>query len=130
MSVRTCRWLLWLGTAVALPVPILVLGPGLVPPARLLMLGGIGLAVMLLENARGAVGPLAALLLAQAVVYLGLLWLAAALVARGLARLPPRGLAIVTVGLLAVGLALASSTAVYHTPFGPTAHARWPCVFR
>jgi hypothetical protein len=130
MSARASRWLLWLGLVVVLPVPVLFIGSGLVPAARLLMLGGIGLAVMLFENARGAVGPLAALLLGQGALYLGLLWLAAHLASRSLGRLTPRARAAVTVATLAAGLALASTTAIYHTPFGQTAHASWPQVFR
>ena len=86
------------------------------------MLGGIGIAVMLLENARGAVGPLTAVLLGQGVLYLGLLWLAAHLASRLLGRLPPRHLAAVTLAVLAAGLTLASTFAIYHTPFGQTAH--------
>jgi hypothetical protein len=129
MSASASRWLLWLGLVVALPVPILFLGPGLVPAARLLMLGGIGIAVMLLENARGAVGPLTAVLLGQGVLYLGLLWLAAHLASRLLGRLPPRRLAAVTLAVLAAGLTLASTFAIYHTPFGQTAHASWLHVF-
>ncbi len=130
MSASVSRWLLWLGLVVALPVPILFLGPGLVPAARLLMLGGIGIAVMLLENARGAVGPLTAVLLGQGVLYLGLLWLAAHLASRLLGRLSPRGCAAVTLAVLAAGLTLASMFTIYHSPFGQTSHVGWLHVFR
>ena len=65
MSTRTARWILWISFVLMVPVPILLFGPGLVPAARLIMLGGIALAVALFESSRGAVGMLAGILLAQ-----------------------------------------------------------------
>jgi uncharacterized protein affecting Mg2+/Co2+ transport len=39
MTIRTARWTLWLGMMVMLPVPFFLAETGLVPPARILMLG-------------------------------------------------------------------------------------------
>ena len=117
MSIRTSRWILWIGFVLMVPVPILFLGPGLVPTARLLMLGAISAAVLLLENARGAVGMLAGLLLAQGFLYLGLLWLAAHILSRTLGRFSAKTVAWATIGVVAVGLLLASLFDGYRGPY-------------
>ena len=117
MSIRTSRWILWIGFVLLVPVPILFLGPGLVPTARLLMLGGISVAVMLVENARGAVGMIAVVLLAQGFLYMGVLWLAAHILSRTLGRFSPKVVARATIGVIAVGLLLASLFDVYRGPY-------------
>ena len=113
------RFILWVTSALTVPLPILILGPGWVPPARLLMLGGISLAVMLSESARGMVGIAAAVFLGQAVAYGALLWLAAHLLSRLLGHLPPRAVAPIVLAGVALGVAVAASFEVYHTPFAP-----------
>ena len=117
MSTRASQRILWIASALLVPLPVLFPGPGLVPAARFLMLGGVSLAVMLFESTRGAVAPLAALLLLQAVVWLALLWLVAGLAARGLARLRSQARMRVTLALVAAALLLAATTEIYHTPF-------------
>jgi hypothetical protein len=121
MSARSARRILWLGSLLMAPVPVLLFGPGLVPPARLLMLGGLGAAVMVFESARGAAGPLTAVLLVQGLVWAGLLWVAAWAVARPLARLSPGTAAAIAWLALAAGLVAASVLDVYHTPFAAEA---------
>jgi hypothetical protein len=121
MTTRAARRLLWLGSLVALPVPILLLGPGLVPPARLAELGAISLAVAVVESARGNVLQVAAVFLVQAAVWTSVLWIAAWLAARALARLGPRVLRSATLAALAVGLAVACALPVYRTPFAARA---------
>jgi hypothetical protein len=117
MSTPATRWILWSCAALTLPAPVLLLGPGWVPPLRLLELGIASVAFMLLENPRGAAGPVAALLLGQAALYLALLWGLARIASRGLGRLRPRVRASVTWAVVAGGLALSASFEIYQTPF-------------
>ncbi len=117
MSTRASQRILWIASALLVPLPVLFPGPGLVPAARFLMLGGVSLAVMLFESTRGAVAPLAALLLLQAIAWLALLWLVAGLAARALARLRSQARMRVTLALVAAALLLAATTEIYHTPF-------------
>ena len=121
MSVLTSRRLLWLGLLLMLPMPMLVLDNGLVPVVRFLLLGGVCVAVMLVEDAAGVVGFLALVFLAHAIVYAGLLWLLAFAISQGLARLPPRRLAALTLAALALALLTATATRPYRTPFGRAA---------
>ena len=121
MSTRASRRMLWIAAALLVPLPVLFPGPGLVPAARFLMLGGASLAVMLFESSRGAVIPLAALLLLQGVAWLSALWLGAALAARLLARLPSHARLWVTLVLVAAGLVVGATTEIYHTPFAAEA---------
>ncbi len=117
MSTRASQRILWIASALLVPLPVLFPGPGLVPAARFLMLGGVSLAVMLFESTRGAVAPLAALLLLQAVVWLALLWLVAGLAARGPARQRSQARLRVPPALVAAALLLGATTEIYHTPF-------------
>ncbi len=117
MSARTSRWILWGTAALLLPVPIWILGPGWVPAARIGMLGGISLAFMLLENSRGAVGPIAALLGLQAGVYLASYWLLAGLASRLLSRGSRRTVAGWTLAVVAIALVVSFSFDVYRDPF-------------
>ena len=78
----SARRLLWLGFLVAVPVPVLVVAHGHVPALRLLFMGGVTLAVILLESARGAAGLLALFLIGQFALYAALSWLAAWAVTR------------------------------------------------
>jgi len=113
--------MLWIASALLVPLPVLFPGPGMVPAARFLMLGGVSLAVMLFESTRGAVAPLAALLLLQGIAWLGVLWLAAALAARLLARLPARARMRATLAIVVAGVVVASTAPIYHTPFAAEA---------
>jgi hypothetical protein len=122
MSVLTSRRLLWIGLMLALPLPMLALEDALVPVARFLLLGGVCIAVMLVEDAGGVVGLLALLFLAHAVVYAGLLWLLAFAISRGLGRLPPRRLGAITLATLVLAFLAATATRPYRTPFGRASH--------
>lgn len=121
MSRRTVRWLLFSAALLALPVPSVGLGSGLMPPLHQLELGALALAFTVLERAQG-VGPLiAALFLGQALGWALALWLAAALLARLLAGLPPLFRTRVAVFAIVLGLALAVMQPIYRTPY--SAHA-------
>ena len=131
LSRRASRWLLFAALVLMAPVPLAVLGPALVPPARILMLGVITVAVMVRESARGAAPSLAAVLLVQVAIYLAAAWLAAGLVSRLLHRIGPAAVGPVTLGLVALGLALACSFEIYDTPFSArAAHASLLDVYR
>jgi len=118
MSVLVARRLLWLGLLLALPLPMVALDAALVPVARFLLLGGVCVAVMLVEDAGGVVGLLALVFLAHACVYAGLLWLLAFAISRGLRGLTPRRRAALTLAALALGLVAVTATRPYRTPFG------------
>ena len=121
MSPRAMRWLLWLAALALLPVPIVGIGSGRVPPLHHLELGALALAFTLLERAQG-IGPLlSALFLGQALIYALALWLAAGLVAKLLSGLPPLARTRATFFLIVLGLALAIAQPIYRTPY--SAHA-------
>lgn len=112
---RASRRILWLAAVGVVPVPLLVVGPGLVPAGRLLELGGASLAVLVVESSRGVVGLLAALLLGQGLAWVGVFWLAARGAGAALSRTRrPLPLALAVVAL---GVAVASGFEVYETPF-------------
>ncbi len=117
MSERSSRLVVWIALVLALPLPLFGLEQAIVPAARSLMLAAICLLVIGLESANGVVPVLAALFLAQALLQLGLLWIAARLLVRALARLAPRwrtGLVAAAVALL---LLAGSRIELYRTPY-------------
>jgi hypothetical protein len=115
------RWLFWLAALAALPAPFFGVGAALVPPLHQLELGALAFAFTMLERAQG-IGPLiAALFVGQAVLWAGVLWLAAALVARLLFALPPLTRTRATLLLIGLGLGLALVQPIYRTPY--SAHA-------
>lgn len=120
MSARAARWWLFAGALAVLPLPLLGLQPGRVPVGRMIELGGLCLAVMAFETARG-VGPLLALgFLGQAGVWaLLLFWLSRGL-ERPLGRLAPRRRAWLAAGLLAAAVATTALLPVYRTPYAAT----------
>jgi hypothetical protein len=119
MSARRFRRALFAIAFVAAPVPIVLLGPGHVPPAQLAELGAAALVFGLAESLRGVVGLTALIFLAEALVYGVALWLVAGLAARTLGRW--RGPVLAIAVLLAL---VACAVPVYRTPY----HARQPEV--
>ncbi|MEE3326867.1 MAG: hypothetical protein VX252_06015 [Myxococcota bacterium] len=118
MSARTACWLLFIVFALTIPLPLLGPLSALAPAARYLVLASVTASVAVVEGASGPV-PLIFLLFAiHAVVYLGLEWLFAWLIARGLSTLSPgsrSGLVIVACGTLLIGSIVLD---LYRTPFG------------
>ena len=118
LSVRTSRRVFLLALLLMCPLPVFLgVVDGLMPVARIVMLGGICVAIMVLENGNGVVGTLAGLLFAQAFIYLGLIWLTSYLASSLLGRISRRALATATLALLIAGFAIATSLDLYHTPF-------------
>jgi hypothetical protein len=117
MSPRAVRRLLWLAAIFVLPLPILAFGPGLVPAAHQLELGLLALAFGALESMQGVTLALAGAFLVPGVIYAGLLWLAASIVARGLGRLPPTTRTRAALLLVMLGVAFAVAEPIYVTPF-------------
>lgn len=104
-----------------LPLPFFLAETGLVPPARILMLGLISLAVWVVEGSGGVVRISAALLLVQAAGCGGLLWIIATVAVRLLRRLSPVALRRVTFAALIAGGLVTAAFPVYRDPF--RAHA-------
>src|SRR5262245_21937929 len=115
MSPVAVRRVLWIALVLALPVPIVMLGPGRLPPAHPAEPGAAALAFGLAESLRGVVGWTALIFLAQALLYAGALWIVAALVVRALGR--ARAVALALAAVLVVA---ACAWPVYDTPY----HAR------
>jgi hypothetical protein len=126
MSDRAARWVLWTAALAALPVPILVLGPGHVPPAQIAELGAAAFVFGLAETFRGVAGWTAAIFLGQAALYALALWLGAGAVVRRLGA--RRGWAVAAAVAL---LAVAWLVPIYHTPYHATlSHATLAEVYR
>ena len=117
MSPRAVRWLLFLAALVAVPLPILAFGPGLVPAAHQLELGLLALAFGAVESTQGVTLLLAAAFLVPGLVYAALLWLAASLLARALAKLPAPTRTRAALLLVLLGIGLAAAEPIYETPF-------------
>ncbi|HYD46898.1 MAG TPA: hypothetical protein VEB21_01055 [Terriglobales bacterium] len=110
------RWL-WLTAIAVVPVPILFLGPGHVPPLRLMMLGAIAGSVVVLEQASGAVPLLALIFLFQGALYAGCAWvlITAALIAARRAGVAAVGAPAAL--LIALLLIAASLLPLYRDPY-------------
>jgi hypothetical protein len=108
--------MLWVVFLLTLPLPMLLFG-AVVPVARYLMLAGVTAALIGAEGGGAIPVQLLALFLAHALVYAGLLWLLAHLLSRLVARLAPRALAAVTLGVAVACVAAASLGRPYVTPF-------------
>jgi hypothetical protein len=121
MTRRTARWILWLGFAATLPLPFFLVVSGRVPPLRLVELGAVSVAIMVVEGSQGVVGLVAAILLGQALAYLTLLWFVCDGLSRVVERFGSRALALFTLATLLVVFLSASFFDLYRTPFRPDA---------
>lgn len=130
MSASTSRWILWLALVLALPLPMWWLGDGIVPAGRFLLLAAVCAAVRIVEGGGGVVTTVGAVLLAHALVYIALEWVAAHLISRGLARVAPRASAALTLGVVALLIVLATSQDLYRTPFGRSARSDLLAIYR
>lgn len=117
MSPRVARLLLWAAAALLVPLPFFLAQSGHVPAARIAMLGAITAAVAVVEGTHGMVAVAAAMLLAQALVYLLLQRIAAGLLVRLLGRLAPGALLPATLALVLLGAALSAGLDLYRDPF-------------
>lgn len=117
MSPRAVRRLLFLTALFVVPLPILVLGPGLVPAAHQLQLGLFALAFGVLESWQGITLTLAGIFLATGAIQGALLWLLAWALARGLATLAPTTRTRAALLLVMLGVAIAVVDPIYVTPF-------------
>ena len=116
MSPRATRRLLWLAALAMLPLPMLQFHE-LAPVTRYLLLAGVVAGLMWTEGTGTIPWLFFGLLLGHALVYAGLLWLAAWGAARGLYAAAPQRAGALAVVLVAAGLVLTLSFDVYRTPF-------------
>ena len=124
MSARSTGWLLFAAFAFTVPFP--AVGPfgGSAPAVHHAALFAATGAVAVVEGTAGPVLQILVLFAVHALATLALCGLAAWLVARLLAPLPPRTRAVVAGVMCAVLLAAAIAFPLYETPFGraPTAN--------
>jgi hypothetical protein len=118
MSVRTTRWLWFLGVWLMLPWPMLLLANAWVPAVRYLLLTLVSLAVGVLEGASGPVPWIILLFALHAAVYTAVAWGLAWGVSRALDGVTPGARRWLTLGALASALTLSLAFDVYRTPFG------------
>ena len=117
MSAQTSRRVLWAALFLLLPVPFFLAETGLVPPARIFMLGLITLSVIIAESAQGVAGLSAAFLCGQALGYAVLSWLVAFLIARTVGFFGRRALAMTTLILVLGGAVVVTGLNLYRDPF-------------
>lgn len=130
MSPLAARRLLWLLMLLALPLPLLIPGGGLIPAARMLLLGGLCVGMGIAERGSEIAGILASAFLLHAVLYAALLWCAAALIARFLARGSPRSRTYFVLTCAGLLLAWATLTRPYETPYARSPHGNLMEVLR
>ena len=130
MIPRSTRSILWLAALVLLPLPMLQVG-AMIPVTRYLLLAGVAAGLILTEGAGLIPNAMFALLLGHALVYAGLLWVAAWALAKGLHAAAPRAAGNLALALVAVAVIWAIATEPYFTPFAPdTARANLLRVLR
>ena len=124
MSEKAARRTLFVAGLLLVPFPVLLLGPGLVPPARHLLLGLVGYTLAVAEGASPVGLTISTAFVLQALAYGLVVWLGAWVLARGLAQLAPHTRLRLTLLTVMVAAGLAFSQPVYHTPFSAkTAHS-------
>jgi hypothetical protein len=117
MNARRARLVVWIALLLAMPVPLVIVGHGRVPVGTLAQLSAATLGVAILERADGAVGILAAVLLAQVMLWSVVTWLVARAVVWGLRGVAGRGSGMVVVALVTAGLVVAVLLPIYRSPF-------------
>ena len=115
MSRKSTRRLLWLVALATLPVPYYLGEAELAPVLRLAFLTGLLTSVAVVEGGFATVS-IAAMGIAQTLLYALLLSLAARLLARAVTLLPSALLRRAAVACLAIGLCAASLLPIYETP--------------
>jgi hypothetical protein len=118
MSLRTTRWLWFLGVWLMLPWPMLLFANAWVPAVRYLLLTLVSLTVGVFEGAAGPVPMIILLFALHATVYTAAAWGMAWGASRALGGVAPGARGWLTLGALATALALSLAFDVYRTPFG------------
>ena len=118
MSPRTTRRILWLGSLILLPLPMIQFG-AMIPVTRYLLLAGVSAGLILTEGVGRIPNVFFLLMLGHALIYAGALWVAAWALARGLHAVAPRAAHTVALLLMVGGAVLALATEPYVTPFAP-----------
>jgi hypothetical protein len=119
VSVRSCRWLLFLVFALTVPVPMVwVPFDAFEPAVGYAILFAASAAVALAEGTAGPVPGILLLAGAHALAAAGLTGLAAWIAGRVLAPLAPRTRRFAALGACAALLVLALGVEIYRTPFG------------
>ena len=113
---RGIRRILWLGALVLVPLPMLQFG-ALIPVTRYLLLAGVTGGLILAEGTGRIPNVMLLLMLGHALLYAGLLWLAAWALARVLRAVLPTRARTAALALVAAGALLALLTEPYVTPF-------------
>jgi hypothetical protein len=113
---RRTRLLLWVGAIFLVPLPM-VRFEAMIPVSRYLLLGTVTAILIVAEGAAAIPLSFFALMFGHALVYGGLLWLAASFAARGLHRAAPDRARTVALALVLAGVVTAAVTEPYSTPF-------------
>jgi hypothetical protein len=122
MSPRAARRVLWLAALVLVPLPMAVFD-AVMPVAGYLLLAAVCVGMRIAEGPGGVVWQMTALFASHALVYAGLLHLAARAIAGLLERLPaPARAAVVAIAVTGAS-AWALLRQPYLTPFGTAARA-------
>ena len=119
MSTKNARRLLFATTLLTLPVPFYLGEPELAPVVRLAFLSTLVASVFAAEGGTVA-ATLAGIGYVQVFAWAGVLFAAAALIAKGLARVGAAGLRTAIVAAIAIALLGASLTQRYDTPLSST----------
>jgi len=117
LSIRTARWLCFIGLFLLLPWPMLVFD-AFVPAVRYVILAGAALAVLLVEGGAGPVPGIVLLFCLHAVVYTAVAWILSWAATRLVSQASPRALAPLTWIALAAGFTIALVLEPDRTSFG------------
>jgi hypothetical protein len=130
LSPRATRRLLWLAALAIVPLPMVQFHE-LAPVTRYLLLAGVVAGLMWTEGTGTIPWLFFALMVGHALVYAGLLWVAAWGLTRLLHAAAPRRAGALALLLVAAGVALTLAFDVYRTPFAADSlHANLWTVLR